>query len=87
MSPAHLHNGGECDSKIWIISDFQVFAPTNFFGVLAPILNFGSIFKKSLAHPHVARNVMQKCQRIMARLIPLPLRAGDKNPPSPTGEG
>ena len=25
---------------------------------MAAILNFGSIFKKSLAHPHVARNVM-----------------------------
>ena len=27
---------------------------------LAAILKFGSIFKKSLAHPHVARNVMLK---------------------------
>ena len=27
---------------------------------LASILNFGRIFKKSLAHPHVARNVMLK---------------------------
>ena len=27
------------------------------------ILKFGSIFKKSLAHPHVARNVMLKFQK------------------------
>ena len=27
---------------------------------MAAILNFGSIFKKSHAHPHVARNVMLK---------------------------
>ena len=27
---------------------------------MAAILNLGKIFKKSLAHPHVARNVMLK---------------------------
>ena len=27
------------------------------------ILKFGSIFKKSLAHPHVARNVMLKFKK------------------------
>ena len=27
------------------------------------ILNFGSIFKKSLAHPHVASHVMLKFQK------------------------
>ena len=30
---------------------------------MVAILNFGSIFKKSLAHPHVARNVMLKFQK------------------------
>ena len=31
---------------------------------MAAILNFGSILKKSLAHPHVARNVMLKLKKI-----------------------
>ena len=30
---------------------------------LVTIFNFGSIFKKSLAHPHVARNVMLNFQK------------------------
>ena len=33
------------------------------------ILNFGSIFKKSLAHPHVARNVMLKIEKKLTRQI------------------
>ena len=33
------------------------------------ILNFGSIFKKSLAHPHVARNVMLKIDKKLTRQI------------------
>ena len=35
----------------------------------AAILNFGSIFKKSLAHPHVARNMMLKFEKKMTRQI------------------
>ena len=31
------------------------------------ILNFISIFKKSLAHPHVARNVMLKFQKKLTK--------------------
>ena len=31
---------------------------------MAAILNFGSIFKKSIAHPHVARNVMLKLKKM-----------------------
>ena len=30
---------------------------------MAVILNFGSILKKSLAHPHFVRNVMLKIQK------------------------
>ena len=59
---------GECGSKILIISDvkFQSFCAhkKNWCLLLAAILNFGSIFKKSLAHPHVARNVMLKFKKI-----------------------
>ena len=33
------------------------------------ILNFGSIFKKSLAHPHVARNVMLTFQKQISKLF------------------
>ena len=35
---------------------------------MAAILNFGSILKKSLAHPHVARNVMLKFQKKLQKL-------------------
>ena len=31
------------------------------------ILNFGSIFKKSHAHPHVSRNVMLKFQKKLTK--------------------
>ena len=31
------------------------------------ILKFGSIFKKSLAHPHVTRNVMLKFQKKLTK--------------------
>ena len=46
------------------------------------ILNFGNIFKKSLAHPHGSRNVMLKFQKSVtshagATKIPFPLWAGD----------
>ena len=33
------------------------------------ILKFGSIFKKSLAHPHVARNVMLKFEKKLTKRI------------------
>ena len=33
------------------------------------ILNVGSIFKKSLAHPNVARNVMLKFKKKLPKLI------------------
>ena len=36
---------------------------------LAAISNFGNIFKKSLAHPHVAQNVMLKFEKKMTKLI------------------
>ena len=46
-----------------------VFAPTKKIRALplAAILKFGSIFKKSLAHPHVARNVMLKFQKKLTK--------------------
>ena len=34
---------------------------------MAAILKFGSIFKKSLAHPHVARNVMLKFEKKLTK--------------------
>ena len=58
----------ECDSEIWIISDFC--AHKKFWSwPLAAILKFESIFKKSLAHPHVARNVMLKFEKKLTKQI------------------
>ena len=55
-------------SKIRNTSFFRGFAHTNFFGErpLAAILNFddGSIFKKAIAHPHAARNVMSNLKKM-----------------------
>ena len=42
------------------------------------ILNFGSIFKKSLAHPNVARNVMLKFKKNIDQTNFLSLRAHQK---------
>ena len=65
-SLAHLHIG-ECDIKIWIISDFRFWSfcarKKIWSWPPAAISNFGSIFKKSFADPRVARNVMLKFQK------------------------
>ena len=54
--------GGECDSEIWIISDFsvleffsfRVFAPTKKLKwFMVAILNFSNSLKKSPPHLHV----------------------------------
>ena len=62
----------KCDSKIWIISFFKFCsfcAHKKIWGwPLAAILKFCSIFKKSLAYPHVARNVMLKFNYIPKKL-------------------
>ena len=71
----HLHISilWEMWYKIWIISflKFCSFcAHKNFWSwPLAAILKFGSIFKKSLAHPHVSRNVMLKFKQKLTKQI------------------
>ena len=47
--------------ELLLISIFQFLRPQK--KPLATILDFGSISEKSLAHPHVARNVMLKFQK------------------------
>ena len=48
---------------------------------MVAILNFGSIFKKSLAYPHVARNVMLKFQKKLTNsfLVFAPTRKPDRD--------
>ena len=58
---------GECDSRNCIISDFKFWSFCAYKQIwnwpLAAIFNFDSVFKKSLAHPHVAMNVMLKFEK------------------------
>ena len=54
---------------------------------MVAILNFGSIFKKSLAHPHVAINVMLKFQRQTRDADRRTESSCDYNLSSPTGGG
>ena len=52
---------------------------------MAAILNFGSISKKSLAYPHVARNVMLKFQKKITSifLVFVPTRKRDAGRQTP----
>ena len=58
MSKAHSNNFIETNT---LENKALIFLRPQFF--LELTLNFGSISKKSLAHPHVARNVMLKFQK------------------------
>ena len=50
--------GGERDSKIWIISDIKFLRPQIFLELTSGgHFKFWWHLKKTLAHPHVARNV------------------------------
>ena len=51
------------------MTKFRVLHPQKFWSrPVAAILNFGSTFRKSLAHPHVAKNVKLKYQKTLAEL-------------------
>ena len=67
-SLAHLHVVGNMIVKFEYFPTVSsgVFAPTKKIRV-AVILNFGSIFKKSLANPHVARHVMLNFEKKLNR--------------------
>ena len=59
----HISISCECDCKIWIIYNFKFLRLQIFFWALAAIWKFCIIFQKSLALPHVAKNVMLKFQK------------------------